>query len=155
MALFVPPYAKYRTPPDSVTVQFVDDRLPALPVVFWFSVGKVQLVNVPDEGVPRAPPFTTGAPAVPTFTAKAVATPVPRPAMPVDTGNPEQLVNVPEAGVPSVGVVSVGDVRWVFCWATFVPSDHTVMVLPAGIATVVPPDRTMPFLAVEFEIVAV
>ena len=28
----------------------------ALPVVFWFSVGNVQLVSVPLDGVPRAPP---------------------------------------------------------------------------------------------------
>jgi hypothetical protein len=38
----------------------------------------VQLVNVPEEGVPRAPPFTTNAPAVPTFTSNAAATPVPK-----------------------------------------------------------------------------
>lgn len=36
------------------TVMFgVPVRPPEVPVVFWFKVGKVQLVNVPDEGVPR------------------------------------------------------------------------------------------------------
>ena len=30
----------------------------ALPVVFWLRVGKVQLVSVPEEGVPSAPPET-------------------------------------------------------------------------------------------------
>ena len=32
---------------------------PAEPVVFWFKVGNVQLVKVPDDGVPNAPPCTT------------------------------------------------------------------------------------------------
>jgi len=32
----------------------VADKPAAVPVVFWFSVGNVQLVNVPDEGVPNA-----------------------------------------------------------------------------------------------------
>lgn len=194
------------------------------------AIGKpVQLVSVPEAGVPNTPPFTTGAPAEPTLTPKAVATPVPRPdtpveigkpvqlvkvpevgvpsagvtrvglvantkepepvssdtaaakfalegvaknvatpepkpETPVEIGSPVQLVNVPEDGVPSAGVTSVGDVivppaivgeiRWVFCWATFVPSLHTVIVLPAGIATVVPPLSVVPFLAVELETVA-
>ena len=70
----------------------------------------VALVSVPDEGVPRAPPLTTGAPAVPTFTAKAVATPVPRPLTPVDIGKPVVFVSVPEDGVPNAGVTRVGEV---------------------------------------------
>ena len=37
------------------------------------------LVSVPDEGVPKAPPLTTGDPAEPTLTPNAVATPVPSP----------------------------------------------------------------------------
>jgi len=82
----------------------------AEPVVFWLSVGKVQLVNVPLEGVPNTPPLTTGDPAVPTLTARAVATLVPRPDTPVLMGSPVQLVNVPLEGVPSAGVTSVGDV---------------------------------------------
>jgi hypothetical protein len=32
---------------------------PELPVVFWLSVGNVQFVSVPDEGVPSAPPGAT------------------------------------------------------------------------------------------------
>jgi len=58
--------------------------------------------------VPKTPPFTKGAPAEPTLTAKAVATPVPRPLIPVDTGRPVQDVNVPELGVPNTGVTNVG-----------------------------------------------
>ena len=42
--------------------------------------------------------------------AKNVATPVPRPLIPVDIGNPVALVNVTDVGVPSAGVTSVGDV---------------------------------------------
>jgi hypothetical protein len=43
----------------------------------------VALVNVPDDGVPRAPLNVTNAPAEPTFIPKAVATPVPKDVMPV------------------------------------------------------------------------
>jgi hypothetical protein len=68
----------------------------------------VKLVTVPLEGVPNAPPFTTGAPAVPTLTAKAVATPVPKPLTPVEIGRPVALVKTPLAGVPNAGVTNVG-----------------------------------------------
>ena len=70
-----------------------------------------QLVNVPEEGVPRAPPLVTNAPAEPTLTAKAVATLVPRPDTPVAMGKLVQLVRVPEAGVPRIGEVRVGDAK--------------------------------------------
>ena len=50
---------------------------PALPVVFWFNVGNVQLVSVPLEGVPSAPLKVTNAPALPTLMPRAVTTPVP------------------------------------------------------------------------------
>ena len=74
-------------------------------------IGKpVALVNVPLEGVPKAPPFTTGAPADPTATAKAVATPVPKPDTPVLIGKPVALVSVADEGVPKAGVTKVGDV---------------------------------------------
>lgn len=71
----------------------------------------VAFVNVPDDGVPRAPPLTTGAPAVPTLTASTVATPVPRPETPVEIGSPVALVKVPDDGVPRAGVTNVGDVK--------------------------------------------
>lgn len=64
------------------------------------AIGKpVALVSVPLEGVPRAPPLTTGAPAEPTLTAKAVATPVPKPDTPVAIGKPVAFVSVTDAGV--------------------------------------------------------
>ena len=40
--------------------------------------------------------------------ARKVATPVPKPETPEARGNPLQLVRMPEAGVPSAGVTSVG-----------------------------------------------
>lgn len=42
--------------------------------------------------------------------ARKVATFVPRPETPVETGSPVQLVSVPLEGVPRIGVTSVGDV---------------------------------------------
>jgi hypothetical protein len=101
-----------------------------VPVLFWFSVGNVQFVNVPEDGVPNTPPLTSGAPAVPTLTAKAVATPVPRPEIPVDTGSPVQLVKVPDEGVPNTGVTNVGLV------------DNTVLPVPVEVVTPVPPRAT-------------
>ena len=86
-------------------------------------IGKpVALVSVPLEGVPKAPPFTTGAPAEPTLTAKAVATPVPKPDTPVLIGKPVALVNVADVGVPKTGVTNVGDV----VKATVVPEPLTL-----------------------------
>jgi len=87
----------------------------------------VQLVNVPELGVPNTGVTNVGDVAntkdpVPVSlvtaviklalegVAKKVATPVPKPLIPEDTGNPVQFVNVPEVGVPNTGVVSVGDV---------------------------------------------
>jgi hypothetical protein len=87
----------------------------------------VQLVRVPDVGVPRtgvtrvgdvantlAPVPVSSVSAAAKFedegVAKNVATLAARPETPVDTGNPVQLVRVPEEGVPNTGVVRVGDV---------------------------------------------
>lgn len=102
---------------------------PATPVL----MGKpVQLVNVPDVGVPnrgvtsvglventKAPVPVSSVTAAAIFAedgvAKKVAMFAARPDIPVDTGRPVQFVNTPEAGVPNAGVtmiglVSVGDV---------------------------------------------
>lgn len=85
----------------------------------------VALVNVADDGVPKAGVTSVGLVAntneplpVSSVTAaaklaeegvaKRVATPVPNPLMPVDTGSPVALVRVTEEGVPSAGVTSVG-----------------------------------------------
>ena len=87
----------------------------------------VALVNVTDEGVPRAGVTNVGLVAntrdpVPVSSvtadaklalvgvAKNVATPVPKPLTPVEIGKPVQLVSVPDVGVPNAGVTNVGDV---------------------------------------------
>ena len=125
-ALFTPLYAKYSVVPLGVTAQPPETEIdPALPVVFWLSVGKVQLARLPDDGVPNAGVTSVGEVAntrapepVSSVTAEAklalegvakkVATPVPKPEIPVATGSPVQLVSVPEAGVPNTGAVRVG-----------------------------------------------
>ena len=111
----------------------------------------VQFVSVPDVGVPNIGVTSVGEVAntfdpVPVSSVKAaaklaldgvaknVATLVPKPLTPVDTGNPVQLVNVPLEGVPSAGVVNVGEVR----------------VNPATVVVVVPKVR-----AVEPRVIAV
>ena len=83
---------------------------PTVPLMLMLAV-PVRLVTVPLDGVPRAPPLTTKEPAVPTLTPRAVATPVPRPVMPVDTRSPVALVRVADDGVPRAGVTSVGAIR--------------------------------------------
>ena len=87
----------------------------------------VQLVRVPEDGVPNAgvtrvgEVANTNAPVpVSSVTAaikladdgvpKKVATPVAKPDTPVEIGRPVQLVRVPEDGVPNAGVTSVGEV---------------------------------------------
>jgi len=43
-----------------VAVAELPVQLPDDPVVFWFRVGKVQFVSVPDAGVPKAGVVNTG-----------------------------------------------------------------------------------------------
>ena len=74
--------------------------------------------------------LVTIAPDCPTAKARAVATFVPKPETPVETGKPVQLVNVPLVGVPRIGVTSVGDVE-----STFAPE-------PVDVVTPVPPLAT-------------
>lgn len=54
-------------------------------------------------------PLTTNAPVEPVLTARAVATPVPKPEMPVATGRPVAFVSVAADGVPRLGVVKAGE----------------------------------------------
>lgn len=87
----------------------------------------VQFVRVPEAGVPRVGVTNVGEVAntsdpVPVSSvtaeirlaldgvARKVAIPVPRPDIPVETGRPVQLVNVPLVGVPKRGVTRVGEV---------------------------------------------
>jgi hypothetical protein len=100
---------------------FATGKAPVTPVV---SGNPVHDVRVPDVGVPRIGVTNVGVlektsvPApVSSVTAasklalvgvaKNVAIPDPNPLMPVPTGKPVQLVNVPLAGVPSAGATIV------------------------------------------------
>ena len=92
------------------------------------SIGRpVAFVSVAEAGVPRAGVTRVGlventSEPVPVSSVtaerrfeldgvdKKVATPVPSPDIPVETGSPMQFVNVPAEGVPSAGVTRVGDV---------------------------------------------
>jgi len=114
-AIFVAPYLKYSLPPDSTIEKLVVATLPALPVVFWFSVGKVQFVSVPEDGVPNAGVTSVGL-VDKTLLPEPVelVTPVPPlatgsvPVTPVESGNPVALVITPDEGVPKAGVTNVG-----------------------------------------------
>ena len=138
---------------------------PAVPVVFWFKVGKVQFVSVPLAGVPSAGATKVIPEAIVPATMLAAGNPeqfvsvpeagVPRagatkvmpeaivPATMLAAGSPEQFVKVPEAGVPKAGVVNVGEVNVLFvrvCDAakvTTVSDDPgNVMVVPSVPANV-------------------
>ena len=87
-------------------------KVPVTPVV---SGSPVQLVKVPEEGVPKTGVVSVGLVDKTTLPEPVeVVTPVPPlatgkvPVTPVVKGNPVQLVKVPEDGVPKTGVVSVG-----------------------------------------------
>jgi hypothetical protein len=75
--------------------------------VFWFSVGNVQFVSVPEDGVPNAGVTSVGL-VESTVLPEPVeeVTPVPPlatgkvPVTPVESGNPVRLVAVPDEGVP-------------------------------------------------------
>lgn len=93
----------------------------ALPVVFWFSVGNVQLAKLPDAGVPRAGATKVGLLDSTTLPEPVdVVTPVPPlatgkvPVVPPSIGSPVTLVITPLTGVPKAGPVSVGLVRVLF-----------------------------------------
>ena len=206
-------------PPNETLLPLIVIALLTRPVL-----GKpVALVSTAEEGVPRAGVTRVGLVAntnapVPVSSvttvrklsedgvARNVATPVPRPEIPVDTGSPVALVNVALDGVPKAGVTSVGLVantkapvpvssvtaarklaelgvpknvatpapkavrpvppeaaasgvasvrldRWSFWKLKLVPSDQTVTVLPAGMATPKPAAVVLP-RTVELKIVA-
>ena len=99
---------------------------PTVPLMLMEAV-PVRFVTTPDAGVPKAGVTKVGLVAntkapVPVSSvtaaarlaelgvAKKVATPEPKPEMPVATGKPVALVKVAEDGVPKAGVTSVGEV---------------------------------------------
>lgn len=138
-------------------------RVPVVPP----SIGSpVALVKVAEVGVPRIGVTSVGLVDNTLLPEPVdVVTPVPPlatgnvPVTPVVKGSPVTFVSVPDAGVPktgavNVGLANVGEIKWFVTCATFVPSDQTDMVLPAGMAIVVPPLNVIPFLVVELEMVA-
>jgi hypothetical protein len=111
-AIVVPPYLNTRLPPDSTIEKLVVETDAEAG-----TVGNVQLAKLPEAGVPKAGVTNVGlfaktkAPEpVSSETAaakldedgvaKKVATPVPKPEIPVATGRPVAFVSVIEAGVP-------------------------------------------------------
>ena len=129
------------------------ERVPVVPATIGRSVA---LVNVADDGVPKAGVTRVGLVAntkapVPVSSvtvarklseegvAKNVATPAPKPATPVDTGKPVAFVNVALEGVPRAGVTSVG----LF--------ERTALPEPVDVVTPVPPLTTCKTPDVRFE----
>jgi hypothetical protein len=82
--------------------------VPTMPPVVGLKV-KLVAVAAPRVGVTNEGLVVSEIAPLPlTFAANAVATPVPKPDMPVLTGSPVQFVKVPDVGVPRTGVVKLG-----------------------------------------------
>ena len=108
-------------PPLPVTADSRADVTPVPKPVIPVDTGRpVPCVRTTEEGVPKAGVTKIGElrvgvvastilPDPETVVPRAVATPMPNPAKPVDTGNPVVLVRVPDSGVPKTGAVSVGE----------------------------------------------
>ena len=122
----LPPILK----PEAVPVMFVPTNADGVPSAGVTNVGLVDNTTLPEpvEVVTPVPPRATDN----------------VPVVPATIGSPVALVNVAADGVPRSGVVNDGEFKCVFCWATFVPSLHTAIVLPAGMATPVPAMVVLP-----------
>ena len=133
---------------------------PTVPLMLIEAV-PVRLVTTPDAGVPRAGVTNVGLLAntkapVPVSSvtaaarlaelgvAKKVATPEPKPEMPVETGKPVALVKVAEDGVPRAGVTSVGLVaRTLLPVPVFVTLTTFLLASSAKAVEAVRPDRVV------------
>ncbi len=110
---------------------------PSVPVIPVANGRPVQLVSVPEVGVPNNGVTKVGL-VLNTLAPDPVevVTPVPPletpsvPVIPVDKGRPVQLVSVPDVGIPNIGVTSVGLVA------------RTTEPVPVAVVTPVPPDVT-------------
>ncbi len=85
-------------------VAFVKVTAEGVPRLGVVSAGLVAKTNAPDP----VSPVTAAARFADEGVARKVATPVPKPEMPVETGKPVAFVKVMAEGVPRLGVVSVG-----------------------------------------------
>lgn len=92
--------------PAAVPVMFVPTSAEGVPRAGVTSVGDIENTKAPEP----VSSVTAEAKFAELGVAKNVATPVPKPLIPVLTGSPVAFVNVTEVGVPSIGVTSVGDV---------------------------------------------
>jgi hypothetical protein len=92
--------------PAAVPVMFVPTKADGVPRAGVTSVGDVANTKEPEP----VSSDTAEAKFAELGVAKNVATPVPKPLIPVLTGSPVAFVNVTEVGVPNKGVISVGDV---------------------------------------------
>jgi hypothetical protein len=120
----------------------------ALPVVFWLSVGNVQLAKLPPEGVPNAPPDAMGV-----YPNAPVTSPPVRLTAPVRELNEDTPAEVGAAQVPSfrkkVAVLPVGavieypfQINWFLRYMVFqVKPDAPKLIVSsaAGISDVKPP----------------
>ena len=158
--MFVPAVKLAKLPPSEtpLIVEFANCALLIVPTKLAV-VYPVALVNVALDGVPKAGVTNVGLVAktndpVPVSSvtadarfaldgvAKNVAIPVPKPEIPVLTGNPVVFVKTPLKGVPSAGEVKVGEVR--------VTPENVVTVAPN--ATEVDPIVTVELVNDEFPI---
>jgi hypothetical protein len=122
------PRQKVDTEAEVPELRLVTGRLPTTPVVKGRPVIFVATpeVGVPSRGVTNVGELANTLAPVPVSSvraaarfaeegvAKNVATPVPKPVMPVLIGKPVALVSVTLTGVPRIGVTSVGEVLLAF-----------------------------------------
>ena len=108
---------------------------PDEPVVFWFSVGNVQLARFPEEGVPKTGVTNVGLVDKTTLPDPVEAvTPVPPfatgkvPVTPVVKGKPVTFVITPLAGVPSAGVTNVGLIKSAFVATAIAMLANSVLI---------------------------
>jgi hypothetical protein len=117
-------------------------RVAALPVVFWLSVGNVQLVKVPLDGVPSAPPLTKFPLAVPVKAAVIV------PAVKFPLASRATIALAVFADVAVVAELLTFDaVEIVASLVSTMPADALMSastITPAAIAVALPTEVTSP-----------
>ena len=125
---------------EAVPVRFVTTPLAGVPSAGVTNVGLLAKTNAP---VPVSS-VTAEAKLAEDGVAKNVATPEPKPEMPVDTGRPVALVRVAEDGVPKAGVTSIGLVaRTLFPVPVFVTLTTFLLASRANAVEAVRPDRVV------------
>jgi len=130
--------------PAAVPVMFVPTKAEGVPSAGVTSIGDVANTKAP---VPVSS-VTAEAKLAELGVAKNVATPVPKPLIPVLTGSPVAFVNVTEVGVPNTGVTSVGDVaKTLLPVPVLVTLTMFLLASSAKAVEAVRPDRVVVLLA--------